>query len=682
MTLPDRATGARRSAFRVGEEVWALEDGGPRYGQARWDLRPVTARVSQAERWIDFTAVPDGYRADVTDLLMVMAQPDHPVVIEAGVVRRGNPAPAAAVYGNYVLLRILAKWGIARSLPSFAAWEQRDCDDLLEDLRAGRHREKGHGLAATSIRQYVDVLKLLRDCHPVLTQGLAFQPWGARQAPEIAGEDGRAPENETAPLGWDLWAPLITASWAIVDRWSVDIIAAVQAQAALPARPAGPAAANAWRIVQEWDARGGQVPLHTGEGRSPGERGRVNTTLFCRLLGINDSIFKPVHPAFRQQAVDLLSAAATDPARGRLGGLIEPSVLVEHDDGTLTPWVTEIGLGETEFLVSVLRAACYVIIGCLTGMRDGEIQELARDSITTRDGLPALASVQHKGNDDLDGEDRAWWAPQPAIRACAVLAAVSPHPTYLFARSASNAGAYDADRDIARLVRLVNADPATRPGRGAGLALRPIELGDSQSINAVTLRRSFAVYATTRPGAELGLGIQLGHSAWRMTSGYMSDGQQQAVRHMDGVRRGVLRDQAHALIVGTTSVAGPAARRITEFRAQIVADPVRAERLADSVAERLHLGVTNDCMWNPSTSGCGAERPRLSDHVCIGLDCSNALATEVHVPVFRDAVARIDAYLERERGNDDLRERMQRDRANLVRVVRELTTIPSGDQEA
>src|SRR3712207_8395303 len=54
--------------------------------------------------------------------------------------------------------------------------------------------------------------------------------------------------------------------------------------------------------------------------------------------------------------------------------------------------------------------------------------------------------------------------------------------------------------------------PYTTLFRSAGLALRRIEVTGSDGINAVTLRRSFAVYATTKPGAELGLGIQLGHS--------------------------------------------------------------------------------------------------------------------------------------------------------------------------
>lgn len=650
-----------------------MELDGPRYGQTIWDFGPLTTRISQAERKIDFTLIQSGYRTDVANLLMVLAQPDHPAVIEAGIVRNDGPAPTSTVYGTYVLLRTLARWGADRSLPSFGAWHQRHCDDLLADLQAGRHRQDGYGLSSGTTRLYLDVLKLLRVCNGVLPEGLSFHPWGHRTAAAIAGYEKRSGENERTPLGWDLFAPLLAGSWNIVDQWSVDIIAAVRARGHLAPHPAGPGGRNALKVIKDWDANGGRLPVHTGFGRSPGRRGEANASLLCRMLPINDSILKRANRNYRQEAADILAAAAADPARSTFGGLIIPSVEVTLEDGTRAPWVAEIGLGETEYFVSVLRAACYVVIACLTGMRDGEIQELRRGSVTVQDGLPALASIQHKGNASPMGEMRAWWAPQPAIRACEVLAAVSPHPTYLFARSATQAGSYNGDRDLSRLIAFMNGDPAVRPGRGSGLGLSPVHVTDADSINAAKIRRSFAIYATTKPGAELGLGIQLGHSAWRMTSGYFSDGQQQAVKHLDSVRKGVMRKQAAELIRDTAPVAGPAARHIDGLRAQVVADPSRADRLAETVAERYHLGITNDCMWNPNTSGCGTDRPHLNDHICVGPGCRNALLTQVHAPVLRNEIARIDTFLDKESGNQDLRALRQEERTKLVGHLRDLS---------
>ncbi|MEC4845571.1 hypothetical protein R2361_26930 [Mycobacteroides chelonae] len=164
-----------------------------------------------------------------------------------------------------------------------------------------------------------------------------------------------------------------------------------------------------------------------------------------------------------------------------------------------------------------------------------------------------------------------------------------------------------------------------------------------------------------------------------MTTGYMSDGQQRAVRLMDDERKRVLHSDAAALLQADSPVAGPAAHHVTGFRAQIITNSDRADRLTATLAERLHLGLTNDCMWNPATSSCGGDRPKLGDHVCVGVDCTNALLRSAHVGVIASAIDRIDTYLDQQRGHPALIEQMRRDRANLARIRRELTTADDPD---
>ncbi|MGA9147951.1 MAG: hypothetical protein WBZ04_10360, partial [Candidatus Nanopelagicales bacterium] len=425
-------------------------------------------------------------------------------------------------------------------------------------------------------------------------------------------------------------------------------------------------------------AAGGVLPLATGFGRSPQRRGQPNKRLLCRTLRVNKGFLNPANNMYQAQATAILAEMAQDPARSAYGGLIIPSVLVTHPDGTQTPWVSELGLSEREYLISVLRAACYVLICSLTGTRDSEIQEMERDTVTVADGLNAITSVQSKGRvRNANGQTRTWWAPKPVTRAVEVLSKVSPHRTHLFARDAENAGSYDPNRDIQRLIDFINGDPATRPGRGHGLGLAPIADAETNDINATSLRRSLSVYAVTKPGAELGLGIQLGHSAWRLVSGYASDGSQTAISHMDGTRKAILREQAADLLTSDTPVAGVPAGDIQAFRAQIITDPERAARLADQVADRLHIGLTNDCMFNKATSGCGPDGPHLADHYCIGEDCANSLYRPVHAPLIANAIERIDNVLNGLRGNPDLLDSMRRNRANLARLRRELTT-PEG----
>jgi hypothetical protein len=647
---------------------------GPKYGDDVWDLRSVISRESQGERALDLRTVPGTYQQSVRDVLVILAQPTHPAVLAAGIARRGRHASVATLLDAFRRLRALAVWGSGENLPDFSSWTQRDADKLLASMRSGHHREGGAALAPNSVRHLVQQLKVVRACAPAMPGGgLPFQPWGARSASTVA-ELESSHENKTPPLPWETWGPAVAAAWTIVDKFSADILTASSAAANLASEPHGD---RAWPRLQEWAKSGGVLPLHTGFGRAPGRRGHPNVRLLCRQLPISGVILNHANWGFQPAARELIQEMANDPARSAYGGLVHPTLTVTHPNGTATPWVAEIGLGESEYLVSVLRAACYLILAALTGMRDSEIQALTKDAVTTRDGLPALLSRQYKGNDSEGGEERGWWAPAPVLRTVEVLTALSPHNSHLLTRSATNVGCYVPTRDIPRFLEFVNGDPATRAGRGQGLGLAPIYVDDRTSINSRSLRRSFSVYAVTRPGAELGLGIQLGHAAWRTTTGYAADGQQAATQLFDEERKNVMRQQAAALVVGTGPVAGKQSSTVLDLRAQVISDPDRADRIAEQVGDKLHLGVTNDCMYASETAACGPDGPFLGDHICAGDDCTNALFTLAHKRVLEGSIARMDNYLGAGRGNDVLIERMRRDRARLVRLVRELSIDPT-----
>jgi hypothetical protein len=671
---PIRSTA--RSGGLLGPNDPVLEGvvAGPKYGDDVWDLRSVIRRESQSERTLDFRTVPGTYQQSLRDVLVVLAQPTHPVVLAAGIARRGTHGSVATLVDSFRRLRTLAVWGSGENLPDFSSWTQQDADKFVASMRSGHHREGGAVLGPGTVRKFVQQLKLVRACGPVMPGGgLPFQPWGARSASTVA-EEVTSYENKTPPLPWETWGPAVAAAWTIVDKFSADILTASTAAANLASERRGD---RAWARLQEWAKSGGVLPLHTGFGRATGRRGHPNVGLLCRQLHISDTFLNHVSWGFEPAGLELVQEMANDPARSTYGGLVQPTVMVTHPNGTATPWVAEIGLGEREYLDSVLRAACYVILAALTGMRDSEIQALTKVAVTTRDGLPALLSRQYKGNDSEGGEERGWWAPAPVLRTVEVLTALSPHMSHLLARSATNLGSYAPSRDIPRFLEFVNGDPATRAGRGQGLGLAPIYVDDRTSINSRTLRRSFSVYAVTRPAAELGLGIQLGHAAWRTTTGYAADGQQAATHLFDEERKNVMRQQAAALVGGTGPVAGKQASTVLALRAQVISDPGRADRIAAQVGDKLHLGVTNDCMYASETAACGPDGPFLGDHICGGDDCANALFTLAHKQVLEGSIARMDSYLDAGRGNDVLIERMRRDRARLVRLVRELSNEPA-----
>lgn len=662
--------------FPNGDPVWALRHDGPLHGDILWDFSGLVTRTSQGDRRLDLADIAEAYRGDVETILGILAHPDHPHVIEAGVIRAATAAPTSTVVDKFRFLRTITRWASAHSLPTFADWTASDADTFLDALRDGTHRDQAEGgIGASSVRQYIATLRLARTFSPALRHPFSFMPWGGRTAAEVAGEEETS-ENVTPPIAWATWAPLVAGAWAFVDRFSVDVLAANETSRAQPAEPRG---VHSWPVFRQWARDGGLLPLATGFGRAPLGRGTPNLRLLCRSLGISDNFLCPSHNAYRPEATRIVCEMVDDVTRHTYGGLITPTVNVTHPDGTTTPWISELGRGELEYLISALRGACYVIIAALTGMRDSEIQDMRRDAITVVDGLDAITSVQTKGRRHPVGETRTWWAPKPVARAVGVLRQASRHPTHLFARHHINAGNYKPTRDIRRLVDFINGDPAERPGRGHGLALPPIAAIEDGAIHATSLRRAFSVYAVTKPGAELGLGIQLGHSAWRLVSGYASDGRQIAASQMDESRRAILREQAAGLLAGGAPLAGTPAVNIREFRAQIVADPERAARITEQVADRLHLGLTNDCMYNPATSGCGSDGPHLADHYCIGSDCANALFGPAHLPVITNAIDRIDLALDNPRGNKDLQASMGRNRQNLARLRRELTSTKDDD---
>lgn len=676
MPQPDprtqRALQSRSRLFRDTELVYPHLPDGPRFADQVWNIAALVSRASQAERELNFADIPEAWVLPTREVLMVMAQPDHPHVVSVGVVRKADAAPLTSFVDAFQRLRVIAGWAARHDLDDLTRWTQRDADRLLDDLRTGGHRDDGEPLAPSTVCGYVTIVKWLRTFGPALTnRGLSFQPWGARSAATVAGS-ARSVENKTPPLRWDTWAPAVAASWVFVDRFSADILNGVSSAAALPTQARGPSGRNALRVIRSWVANGGKIPLHTGVGRDSGQRGTPNRALLCRQLAINPNTFRPSHGQYCTEAIDLIMDLAQDPTRSHFGGLSTPTVTVSLDDGRQWPWIDELGLGELELLVSVLRVSAYVLLASLTGMRDSELQELTRDASTTSDGLPALASVQYKGERTPNGRPRTWFGPPPVFRTLHVLAALSPHPTHLFARSETNTGNYDPQRDIPRLLSFVNGDPTIRPGRGHGLGLKPIRPTPATSLNQTSLRRSFCVYAARYPGAELGLGIQLGHAALRTTTGYMTDSQQHVAQLFGKDRQDVAREQVAALILDAPAVTGSPKAELATMRAQVIADPTRVDRVIDSAGERYHLGFFNDCLWNKARSGCGPDGPKLAHGVCKGATCGNALFRPEHLPPVAAHVERIDAFLDSGRGHPALLEDLRSQRALYSRVIAEI----------
>jgi hypothetical protein len=658
--------GLENSLWNFDDHIHDLLPNGSKFGEDVWDYKSIAA-PGDATRKLNFASLPEGYRSCVRSFIALRGRPTYPEVVARGVVLRGKPASVAAIGTIFHKLYLLARWGESKELGSFSSWTPKHASMFVQDVREGTHRPGGKPSGPTSVRGLVSVLKQLDEWAPVLPDTLPFLPWPARTAANVAGEK-RATENKTKPLPWETWAPLVAGAWTVVDRCG-DLI--VRAHAASLAAPSSHQLSRGLTKDLALDAlaaffdAGGKVPLHTGYGRSGGaQRGQPNRSMLLRLTGISQDVFKPAHRAFDERAIQIVEAEF-ERGNTAFGGLLIPS------DSSDQNWVAEIGLAESEFLESVLRGACYVMIASLSGMRDGEIQEIEIGALSTEDGIRTLGSVQRKGRSKPGGEFRGWWVPRAIERTIEVLEGLATQPL-LFARGGRHGlkgtGTYAASRDIRRLLQFLTSSPETRPGRGVALELEPIPTRHAGAVTATSLRRSFAVFAAARPGAEIGIGIQLGKASLRATGPYIGDSQKVAVDILSTERAAVVRQEMARLARSAGNIAGGGADELLAIRAHIVADPKRAESLAKDFAENYHLGLLNDCNYRKHSAACGDHGPQLATHFCAGSECANAVVHAAHTPMLSMHISRLDRQLERTDLHPSFEANIRRQRESLVRL--------------
>jgi hypothetical protein len=193
-------------------------------------------------------------------------------------------------------------------------------------------------------------------------------------------------------------------------------------------------------------------------------------------------------------------------------------------------------------------------------------------------------------------------------------------------------------------------------------------------INQRSLRQSFSVWAARKAESELGLGIQLGHASLKQTFGYAVDRREAAVSLLDDERGKALNDRARSLL--SQSVTGPLGENLANAIATLSTG--QFENLVGSVAERLHIGVVNDCVYDPARARCGTDGPKLQTHNCAVEQCQNCLIGHTHAPIWRDQVERLDGVIAKT-GNVVLRGRLIVDRRQAGRVV---AALDGDDHEA
>jgi len=321
--------------------------------------------------------------------------------------------------------------------------------------------------------------------------------------------------------------------------------------------------------------------------------------------------------------------------------------------GEEVPWRTEPvrGMSEFQFLLTRIYDACFVVIAYLVGARISEILGLKAGCITmhpSADGTEPFAYLHgriYKTADGPSGEPHSWVAPQPVVRAVAVLERLSEPLRRTSGRDdlwlmPAQAGCGKPGVHISRSASLI----ARLNGAFATFINLPPYNGQPWHLTTHQGRKTFARFVGRRDRTGLhALAAHFGHVTRVMTDvGYVgSDFELKEL--IDAEVFEETRDALEELLTAT-KLSGKAGRMIaagSRFRGRTRDGDVReyVEFILRETDMRLGVCDWGYCAYRRENAAClGDERgpnPVLrTQSICAG--CANFSVTEKHRPVWAE----------------------------------------------
>lgn len=441
------------------------------------------------------------------EIFMIMANPRHEAVIDAGVHLAPEPFDLQTAIRRVSALRTLVRWANRQGLPArMGTWREADLRRFIKWLRED-------GRKPGTLMNYVNTAKFFHEIGPALALGgPAVDPWQGMSARKAAKYEVTH-ELSTPTIAPEVWFPLVRAAWVYVHTFAPDVLRAMTRYQQLRAN--APTTTDRRGEVDEildaWLADpDSRIPVHdpTHSGSSLGEKHEgVNWNLLALFMGFGSAkgsgLFVKGLPSGVRRREKVLAALAS--GHPTTSGLIHDLVQVTRADGSVGPWHPGLDpRGLTRMLVRV-RDAAFCLVAALSMMRDSEIHEIRRGAVVQHYNAPAIKSSLDKGRAGRPGKH--WWITEPVAEAITLAEIVSVHEERVFSpmKRPEDTEAVHGDQMIDAFITEVNSNRSW-----TGLDGIP-----EGRVRPHMFRRTMAMLTDQFPGSEIALGIQLKHVAAR-----------------------------------------------------------------------------------------------------------------------------------------------------------------------
>ena len=609
-----------------------------------WDVSGFLPRTAKMTR-IDFTTIADpGHARTVREYLHSRLNRGIAVNQLSGTAR---PMKLTGLYSEFAELRLILRELAAAGAARLADVAPRHLDQVLAGWKRRPDTAAGK----------VGVVKYLAAHGPFLTDRLGFTPWPGRPANQVAGR--RIPRENTTPrIPQEVMAPLLQAALFYAQTAAGDLLAAQREISALQAacaqvtlRP-GEARARLEAFIARRARDGRGIPAAPHPGKIPGAvtadgiAQAPDRALTGLLAGIPGGLW--YHHA--------RLVAAGDELGYEQGGL---NTAMSPWPGSGRPWRPRLDTASLRAELFHLRTACWIVIAYLSGMRDTEVRELARDCAFTEPGPDGRIRHKLRGrvfkDRGLAGDAEEWVVLDAVHQAVGVLLAVNDDATHLFAYSGVRKDGMNANM-LTRLNRFAAhaSDLLTPPG---GEAFIPGH-GDGQAawqLNTRQFRRTLAWHIAHQPFGIVAGARQYKHAQVAIFEGYAGTSASGFAAEVEAEQATARLDYAEDLyrdwLAGGPSGGGADHKINAEFariHAELadlpgtIADPRRLRTMLSHLATTLHPGVLGDCFYQPGTALCAKQarqpagkKPLPMLNTC--LNCPNARRSSVHLPRLEQA---------------------------------------------